>query len=110
MIHMKKAHKAAAVVLFVLWAAVAVWHYQTRTKPELAQREAAERLSNAETDASDFLLARGETDFGRVSCYLRPTGVYTCRSVTDGWATMLTCHARLQVWHPVSGARCRVQP
>ena len=70
MIHMKKAHKAAAVVLFVLWAAVAVWHYQTRTKPELAQREAAERLSNAETDASDFLLARGEN--GLRPCLLLP--------------------------------------
>ena len=105
MIHRSEAPLVAGVVCILISAGVlAVARYEARPSTRIIEQQ------NAEIDAADFFLARGETEFRDLACFLRPSGLYTCRAFTDGYPVFLRCYARAHTWEAVSGARCRVQP
>lgn len=105
MIHRSEAPLVAGVIAIIISGCViAMARYETRPGAHVVEQH------NAEVDAADFLLARGETEFRDLACFLRPSGLYTCRAFTDGYPVFLRCYARAHTWEAVSGARCRVQP
>ena len=107
MIHRSEAPLVAGVVVICVSVCVLIAHaFRNSAQPDYLV--AVQR--NAEVDAADFLLARGETEFRDLACFLRPSGLYTCRAFTDGYPVFLRCYARAHTWEAVSGARCRVQP
>lgn len=106
MIHRTEVIVPALVVAVMIMAGVVVATVRLEATPGYA----ANAQQNAEIDAADFMLARGETEFRDLACFLRPSGLYTCRAFTDGYPVFLRCYARAHTWEPVSGARCRMQP